>query len=176
MPIVPDALPAAPASRLAALINPPAACPGCLAAAGQPWPADTTARFCPRCRDRLRRVHQVKRWNRDQAHQAAAGLASYTAFSARWRATQGIAPLTAAAARRYVTPDMIRQPSGMPLASATKEAIYQAWCGGRLYGVLWWTPERLAARTEAPDDRQLSLFADDAASLSHTTQGVSTHD
>lgn len=164
MSIVADTSPSAPVSRLAALIDPPAACPGCLAQAGQPWPADTTSRFCPRCRDRMRRVHQVKRWNRDHTHQTAAGVASFTAFSARWRASQGIAPLMAAAARRYVTPPMIRQPSGAPLASATQAAIHQAWCAGKLYGVLWWTPDRLAALATAPtDERQASLF--DAATL-----------
>ncbi len=60
MPSVPDTFaslqappPHTPVSRLSALIKPPAACPGCLAQAGQPWPADTTSRFCSACLVRL---------------------------------------------------------------------------------------------------------------------------
>jgi hypothetical protein len=39
---------------IAAIARPPAACPGCLASAGQPFPAHTTSRFCPNCLAQLR--------------------------------------------------------------------------------------------------------------------------
>ncbi len=42
-----------PGAPLAALICPPAACPGCVALAGQSWPANTTSRFCASCLARL---------------------------------------------------------------------------------------------------------------------------
>ncbi|SRR5579875_650992 len=139
--------------RLLLLCDPPSACPGCLAQAGQPWPADTTSRFCPRCRDRLRRMAQVRRWNRDPVHQAMAGRASFDAFSARWRAQQGLATLSADAARRYVTPDMIRL-LGHEIDPQTRQTIYRGWCQGWLYGVPWWTPERLAAFASEQDAQE----------------------
>jgi hypothetical protein len=43
-----------PTTELAALVTPPAACPGCLAAASQPFPARTTSRYCPSCLAHLR--------------------------------------------------------------------------------------------------------------------------
>ncbi|SRR5579875_3310686 len=162
-----------PQNWLVPLIDPPAFCPGCLALAGQDWPPGASSRFCGRCRDQLRRVHQVKRWNRDRAHQvmagkararqftheyqSVAGLASFSAFSARWRAVQGIAPLYAEDARRYLTPEMIRD-LGRPLPVEMTTIILQAWRQGMLYGVPWWTPERLAAFAERHRDDQPTLF------------------
>jgi hypothetical protein len=61
MPIIPQpfhptsADPAQDLDRvLAALVDPPAVCPGCLAAAGQAFPSRTTSRYCPSCLARLR--------------------------------------------------------------------------------------------------------------------------
>src|SRR5215467_10289740 len=103
-------------SAIDALVNPPHYCPGCVADPGQPFPVGATSRQCARCLDRIRRVYQCARWNQDHAHQVAAGHASWDAFSARWRASGGLPPLTADAARRYVTPEMIRGPLGMLLS------------------------------------------------------------
>src|SRR5262245_32922294 len=61
------------AACIEAIVDPPACCPGCLAEAGQPWPDGATARHCRRCLDRIRRVYQCAQWNRDHAHQVAAG-------------------------------------------------------------------------------------------------------
>ncbi len=48
--------PGQPIASLATLVTPPAACPGCTARRGRPWPgATTTSRFCARCRAVLRR-------------------------------------------------------------------------------------------------------------------------
>lgn len=128
----------AAAAALAAVVNPPTACPGCLALAGQPWPEGTTSAYCRRCLAQLRRVWQCQRWNADPAHQSAAGQASFAAFSARWRAEQGLAPLTRDVVRRYVTPNHIRGPLGMPLPARIREAIHRAWCAGYLVGVAAW--------------------------------------
>ena len=73
---------------------------------------------------------QCRGWNADPAHQIAAGRAraarftheyqseaghtAFAAFSARWRASQGLPPLSADDARKYVTPEMIRD-LGRPL-------------------------------------------------------------
>jgi hypothetical protein len=120
------------------LVHPPEACPGCLAEAGQSWPEGATSRFCPQCVSRARRVYQCQRWNADPTHQSAAGQASFTAFSARWRAEQGLAPLTVEAARRYVVPEQIRGPVGALLPERFQQLIYRAWCAGLLLGVEAW--------------------------------------
>lgn len=46
---------------LAALIYPPAHCPGCFARAGLPWPDGATTRHCPRCLARLQRQARLRR-------------------------------------------------------------------------------------------------------------------
>jgi hypothetical protein len=123
---------------LAAIVRPPVACPGCLAEAGQPWPEGTTSQYCPRCLRHLQRVYQCQRWNADPVHQSAVGHASYTAFSARWRAGQGLAPLTVEAARRYVTQEHIRAELGILLPTRLQETIHRAWCAGVLLPVAAW--------------------------------------
>jgi hypothetical protein len=125
-------------TAITVLVRPPEACPGCLAEAGQPWPEGTTSRFCPHCVAHARRVYQCQRWNTDPAHQSAAGHASYTAFSARWRAGQGLPPLTVEAVCRYVTPEHIRAELGILLPSRLQETIYRAWCAGVLLPVAAW--------------------------------------
>jgi hypothetical protein len=129
---------AAVAARIAALVDPPAYCPGCLAERGERWPDGATTRHCPRCLDRIRRVYQCARWNADHAHQVAAGRASWDAFSARWRASTGLAPLTVEAARRYVTSEQIRGPLGTFLPEALRAAVHRAWSAGLLVGVAAW--------------------------------------
>lgn len=136
------------------LVNPPSACPGCVAAAGQPWPAHTTSRYCRRCLAQLRRSTQCHIWNANRTHQiaagkaraarftpehqSAAGHASFDAFSARWRAHQGLAPLVAEHVRQYVTPEIIGTTLGYRLALALQQTIWQAWCAGRLANVDAW--------------------------------------
>ncbi len=126
---------------IAALVDPPAHCPGCLAEAGHSFPERATTRHCSRCLDRIRRVYQCARWNQDHAHQVAAGQASWDAFSARWRASGGLAPLSIHAARRYVTPEMIRGPLGMLLPERLRMEIHRSWCVGQLVGVEAWLAE-----------------------------------
>ncbi len=133
-----SACPASSGSAIAAMVDPPAYCPGCLAEAGLPFPEHATTRHCKACLDRIRRVCQCARWNRDPAHQIAAGHASWDAFSARWRASGGLAPLSVHAARRYVTPEMIRGPLGMLLPERLRMEIHRAWCMGQLLGVEAW--------------------------------------
>jgi hypothetical protein len=128
-------------ARVSAIVDPPAYCPGCLAEVGHSFPERATTRHCLRCLDRIRRVYQCARWNQDHAHQAAAGHASWDAFSARWRASSGLAPLSADAACRYVTPAMIRGPLGMLLPERLRQQIHRAWCGGHLFGVDAWLAE-----------------------------------
>jgi hypothetical protein len=112
---------------IAAIVDPPAYCPGCLAEAGLPFPARATTRHCARCLDRIRRVYQCARWNQDHAHQVAAGHAS-----------SGLAPLSVEAARRYVTPEMVRGPMGSLLPGWLRRSIHSAWLAGYLVGVVAW--------------------------------------
>jgi hypothetical protein len=144
------------AFRVATIVDPPRACPGCLADAGQPWPEGATSQHCRRCLDRIRRVYQVARWNRDHAHQVQAGRASWEAFSARWRVSGGLPPLSAAACRRYVTVTMVRGPCGLPLPDAVRTALYRAWCAGQLIAVGDW----LAADDPPPDPAGLWAVAE----------------
>ncbi len=128
-------------ARVISVVDPSAYCPGCLAEAGLPFPERATTRHCARCLDRIRRVYQCARWNQDHAHQVAAGHASWDAFSARWRASGGLAPLSVDAARRYVTPEMIRGPLGMLLPERLRVEIHRAWYVGQLFGVEAWLAE-----------------------------------
>jgi hypothetical protein len=129
------------AVRILAVVDPPAYCPGCLAEANQPWPEGATTQHCRRCLNRIRRVYRCARWNADHVHQVAAGHASWDAFSARWRASGGLAPLSVNAARRYVTPEMIRGPLGMLLPERLRAEIHRTWCMGQLLGVEAWLSE-----------------------------------
>jgi hypothetical protein len=124
--------------RIGAIVKPPAYCPGCLAAAGGSWPEGATSRYCAGCIETMRRVYQCQRWNADPAHQALAGHTSCDAFSARWRASSGLAPLSAAAVRTYVTPDLIRGALGLFLPAYLPQAVYHVWCAGLLLPVVAW--------------------------------------
>ncbi len=121
-------------------------------------------------RDRDRRLAQVQGWNADVAHQQLAGKARAAQFThesqaqaaharndqqeALFRAQQGLPPLRVEAVRRYVTPDMIRDPLGRALPSQLQHHIYRAWCAG-LLGVLRWVYEpEWAEQIEAALDRE----------------------
>jgi hypothetical protein len=100
------------------------------------------------------RAEQCLAWNSDPAHQRLAGQArarqfsreyqvqagqqSFSAFSARWRARQGLAPLSVEAAVRYVTIEDICGPLGESLPAAMRAQVYAAWCTGRLVSVTAW--------------------------------------
>jgi hypothetical protein len=110
-----------------------------------------------RNRDRDRRLAQVQGWNADVIHQQRAGKARAAQFThesqaqaaharndqqeALFRAQQGLPPLRVEAVRRYLTPDMIRDPLGRALPAQLKQRIYRAWCAGFLFGVLRWVYE-----------------------------------
>jgi hypothetical protein len=59
------------------------------------------------------------------------------AFSARFRAHQGLAPLSVGAVRRYLSADDICH-LGMSLTRDLQELIYRAWCAGDLRHVIDW--------------------------------------
>jgi len=99
------------------------------------------------------RAERCRTWNADHAHQVYAGRAratgftpehqqragnaAWNAFSARFRAQQGLAPLSAEAARRYLSSADIRH-VGMALDPELQGRIYRAWCAGDLWGVPAW--------------------------------------
>ncbi len=113
------------------------------------------------------RAAQCRTWNALRVHQVAAGRAraaqmtleerrafghaAFSAFSARFRAVQGLPPLSAAAAQRYLTPHDVRR-LGLPLAPITPplaETIHRAWCAGQLLPVSAWLGDESPAD---PDD------------------------
>jgi hypothetical protein len=69
------------------------------------------------------------------------------------------------AARRYVTPEMIRGPLGMLLPQRLRLEIHRAWCMGQLFGVEAWLAEEGAP--PHPDGLWAWLHAHDV-SPSHT--------
>jgi len=99
------------------------------------------------------RAAQCRMWNATRAHQVAAGKAraarmtqdersafghaAFDAFSARFRAVQGLPPLSADAAARDLTPRDSRR-LGMPLAPHLAATIHRAWCAGQLFPVSAW--------------------------------------
>jgi hypothetical protein len=111
-------------------------------------------------------VWQVNRWNRDHDHQVVAGRASWTAFSARWRASCGLAPLSADAVRRYVTSDMIRGPAGVPLPPELQRVVYRSWCAGALEHVAAWLSD-----DPPPDPRGLWARVPAATAATTATAG-----
>lgn len=62
----------------------------------------------------------------DRLHQHVAGLASWAAFSARWRARQGL-PLLDAMDVQYLTPDDFRTGLGRPLVPAEQRRRFRAY-------------------------------------------------
>ena len=116
------------------------------------------------------RAAQCRTWNALRAHQVAAGRAraaqmtleerrafghaAFSAFSARFRAVQGLPPLSVDAAARYLTPQDIRR-LGLPLAPHVAETIHRAWCAGHLLPVSAW----LSDEPPADPDRLWSAAA-----------------
>ena len=64
---------------------------------------------------RVDRREVVRQWNADTAHQHMAGVASWVAFSARWRARQGL-PLLHPMDVQYLTPRDFCNGNGCPLS------------------------------------------------------------
>ena len=86
--------------------------------------------------------------------QAQAARARNDQQEALFRAQQGLPPLRTEAVRRYLTPDLIRDPLGRPLPAELQARIYRAWCAGYLFGVLRWRYEPAwAEQIEAALDR-----------------------
>lgn len=85
-------------------------------------------RIIPAFLSEYRRGQCVK-WNRSHSHQVYAGLCSWSAFSARWRASQGLMPLDRAACRKYVRPDDICL-LGEKLPRAVSVVVWYCWSSG----------------------------------------------
>jgi hypothetical protein len=63
-------------------------------------------------------------WNADTAHQCMAGLASWAAFSARWRARQGL-PLLHPLDVQYLTPQDFCNGLRHPLPEAAQRRLFR---------------------------------------------------
>ena len=63
-------------------------------------------------------------WNADSVHQCMAGLASWTAFSARWRARQGL-PLLHPLDVQYLTPQDFCNGVRHPLPPAAQRRLFR---------------------------------------------------
>ena len=70
------------------------------------------------------RQAMVRQWNADCAHQQMAGLASWAAFSARWRARQGL-PLLHPMDVQYLTPQDFRNGRGEPFSPTVQRRIFR---------------------------------------------------
>lgn len=66
------------------------------------------------------------RYNAQWAHQRLAGLASWAAFSARWRARQGL-PLLHPLDVQYLTPQDFRNTHGQPLPPTEQRRLFRAY-------------------------------------------------
>src|SRR5579859_552285 len=66
----------------------------------------------------------VRQWNADRAHQHLAGVASWAAFSARWRARQGL-PLLHPMDVQYLTPQDFRNGRGEPFSPTVQRRIFR---------------------------------------------------
>ena len=67
-----------------------------------------------------------RRYNAEVAHQRLAGLASWAAFSARWRARQGL-PLLHPLDVQYLTPQDFRNTHGQPLPPTEQRRLFRAY-------------------------------------------------
>lgn len=70
------------------------------------------------------REKAVRQWNADRAHQRMAGLASWAAFSARWRARQGL-PLLHPMDVQYLTPGDFCNGQGSPLSPEVQRRLFR---------------------------------------------------
>lgn len=66
----------------------------------------------------------VRGWNANTAHQRMAGVASWAAFSARWRARQGL-PLLHPMDVQYLTPGDFRNGRGCPLSPEVQRRVFR---------------------------------------------------
>jgi|GEM_PF-5929206 len=135
--------------------SPDPRCSFCISLAALLWPVDASSMRLCLFHVRLARQLQCCGWNQDTAHQAhagraraatfttayqrMAGQASFAACSARWRAVQGLPPLHAEDARRYLRPEHLHH-LGLPLPSALRTRILAAWQAGDLRAVPSWLP------------------------------------
>ena len=65
-------------------------------------------------------------WNADTAHPSMAGVASWTAFSARWRAHHGL-PLLHPLDVQYLTPQDFCNGAGRPLSPEVQRRLFRAY-------------------------------------------------
>ena len=65
-----------------------------------------------------------REWNAESEHQSMAGLASWAAFSARWRARQGL-PLLHPLDVQYLTPHDFCNRSGCPLSPEAQRRLFR---------------------------------------------------
>ncbi len=72
------------------------------------------------------RAWTFQRFNAETVHQHIAGCASWAAFSARWRARQGL-PLLHAMDVQYLTPQDFCSGSGRPLPAAEQRRVFRAY-------------------------------------------------
>ena len=70
------------------------------------------------------RLQTFQRYNTDRGHQHRAGLASWEAFSARWRAKQGL-PLLSPLHVQYLTPQDFCSGTGRPLTPAEQRRLFR---------------------------------------------------
>ena len=70
------------------------------------------------------RQRAFRQWNADTAHQRLAGVASWAAFSARWRARQGL-PLLHPMDVQYLTPGDFCNGLGRPLAPEVQRRLFR---------------------------------------------------
>src|SRR5215467_864883 len=73
--------------------------------------------------DRTALFHE---WNADTEHQSMAGVARWTAFSARWRASQGL-PLLHPLDVQYLTPHDFCNGLGCPLSPVAQRRLFRAY-------------------------------------------------
>src|SRR5206468_1658588 len=71
-----------------------------------------------------RRAARFAQFNADTQHQRMAGCASWAAFSARWRARQGL-PLLHPMHVQYLTPQDFRNGLGQPLSPTQQRRLFR---------------------------------------------------
>ena len=69
---------------------------------------------------------QCQQWNSETIHQQMAGLASWAAFSARWRARQGL-PLLFPMQVQYLTPQDFCNGLGCPLSPTEQRRLFRGY-------------------------------------------------
>ncbi len=74
----------------------------------------------------MNRRARVQQWNVETAHQQMAGLASWAAFSARWRARQGL-PLLFPMQVQYLTPQDFCNGMGYLLSPTEQRRLFRGY-------------------------------------------------